>query len=70
MSDGRAAAHSMCLRPFVVVDDGWQANESVHSPVPPGTRWAGVNARWGMPMDEVARRVKALGARPGLWYRP
>ena len=58
------------VRPYVVVDDGWQANTSTQDPVEPGTRWAGVNARWGMPMDELARRVKALGAHPGLWYRP
>jgi len=58
------------VRPFVVVDDGWQANESTGKPVAPGSRWKGVNARWAMPMDEFARRVKAMGARPGLWYRP
>ena len=58
------------VRPYAVVDDGWQANESTLDPVPPGSRWAGVNARWGLPMAEVAQRVKALGARPGLWYRP
>ena len=58
------------VRPYVVVDDGWQANESTSHPVAPGTRWKGVNARWGMPMDELARRVKAMNAHPGLWYRP
>lgn len=57
------------VRPFVVVDDGWQTAPSDKS-VGPGLRWAGTNARWGMAMDEVACRVKALGARPGLWYRP
>lgn len=58
------------VRPYAVVDDGWQANTSTRDPVEPGTRWKGVNVRWGMPMDEFARRVRALGARPGLWYRP
>lgn len=57
-------------RPYVVVDDGWQANSSTRDPVEPGTRWKGVNARWGMAMDEWALRVKALDAHPGLWYRP
>ena len=56
-------------RPFIVADDGWQTAPSDIS-VGPGLRWAGTNARWGMAMDEVARRVRAMGARPGLWYRP
>ena len=58
------------VRPYIVVDDGWQANSSTLDPVAPGTRWKGVNERWGLPMDEVARRVKEMDGRPGLWYRP
>ena len=58
-------------RPFVVVDDGWQ-NALKHGgdPSRPGGQWGAVNSRWGMEMPEFARRVKALRARPGLWYRP
>ena len=54
-------------RPFVVVDDGWQRDD-----VPPGPEgyWAAHGTRWGMAMDEYARQVRALDARPGLWYRP
>ena len=58
-------------RPFVVVDDGWQnALKRGGDPSKPGGQWGAVNPHWGMPMDVFARRVKALGARPGLWYRP
>ena len=58
-------------RPFVVVDDGWQnARKRGGDPSRPGGQWGAVNALWGMPMDVFARRVKALNARPGLWYRP
>ena len=58
-------------RPFVVVDDGWQnALKRGGDPSKPGGQWGAVNPHWGMPMEEFARRVKALGARPGLWYRP
>lgn len=58
-------------RPFVVVDDGWQ-NALKHGgdPSRPGGQWGAVNSRWGMEMPKFARRVKALRARPGLWYRP
>jgi alpha-galactosidase len=55
--------------PFAVVDDGWQ--------------WKGVNnenpGRWNqtspnfsatLSMADFAGKIKALDARPGLWYRP
>lgn len=56
--------------PFAIVDDGWQLRDI--SGFCPGENgeWTASNPRWGMAMDEFARRVKALGARPGLWYRP
>lgn len=58
-------------RPFMVVDDGWQnARHRGGDPSKPGGQWGTVNARWGMPMAEFARQVKALRAHPGLWYRP
>ena len=56
-------------RPFAVVDDGWQ--------------WKGINGEspglWNqvkpafsktLTMPEFAKHIRALGARPGLWYRP
>ena len=57
------------VRPYVVADDGWQ---KVRNPAAaePGERWNGSNAHWGMPMDEFARRIRALDAKPGVWYRP
>ena len=55
-------------RPYVVVDYGWQRNDFKNTP--DDGLWAGVRPKWGMPMDEVARRVKAMGGKPGIWYRP
>ena len=57
-------------RPFVVVDDGWQSSDFRGGKVRSEAQWSVHNAHWGMPMDEFCRRVKAMGARPGLWYRP
>ncbi|MBR5548787.1 MAG: hypothetical protein IKU71_03555 [Kiritimatiellae bacterium] len=58
------------VRPYVVVDDGWQRGKQGSAKTTSDMRWAGVNEKWGMEMDEFARRVKAMGAKPGLWYRP
>ena len=58
------------VRPFLVVDDGWQRGSGSAKAEEPGQRWAGVKKRWGMPMDELAKKIKALDAHPGLWYRP
>lgn len=54
------AGKTVTNRPYVVADDGWQVKGD----------WSATNARWGMGMDEFARRVKAMNAKPGLWYRP
>jgi len=58
------------VRPYVVVDDGWQRGKQGSPKTTADKRWAGVNEKWGMEMDEFARRVKAMEAKPGLWYRP
>jgi alpha-galactosidase len=56
-------------RPFAVVDDGWQwkgdNNEN------PGM-WNQTNPRFSptLSMADFAGKIKTLGARPGLWYRP
>ena len=55
-------------RPYIVVDDGWQLANRKTAPV--DGLWGCVRPQWGMPMHEVASRVKAMGGRPGLWYRP
>ena len=58
-------------RPYVVMDDGWQKNsppvvkvDSGHGP------WDRSGEPFGMDMKTFAAKVAALGARPGLWYRP
>ena len=57
-------------RPFAVVDGGWAANElqDVAGPGP----WDRANPRFGstMTMDELAKKLHAVGARPGIWVRP
>jgi alpha-galactosidase len=57
-------------RPFTVVDDGWQlaATESA-TDCCSGGPWRYSNSRFG-DMAALARRIKALGVRPGIWMRP
>ena len=55
-------------RPFMVVDDGWQASrQGGHSA---GNPWDRTNAKFGSTMADLARGVRAMNAEPGLWYRP
>lgn len=57
--------------PFAVVDDGWQWKEKDEEN--PGLQnWNKVNPHFSktLTMAEFARDITALGARPGLWYRP
>jgi alpha-galactosidase len=55
-------------RPFMVIDDGWQANRQGGND--PGNPWEHTNAKFGSTMPEIAKAVKAMNARAGLWYRP
>jgi len=55
-------------KPFMVIDDGWQANRQ--GGTDPGNPWLHTNAKFGSAMPDIARAVKAMHARPGLWYRP
>lgn len=57
-------------RPFFVVDDGWQLKPQKGDAIGSNGQWCANNPRWGMPMEAFASKVKALDARPGLWYRP
>jgi alpha-galactosidase len=65
-----SCAVGCAARPYVVMDDGWQKNsppvvgESGRGP------WDAAGANFGMEMPEFCRRIVALGAKPGLWYRP
>ena len=50
-------------RPYSVIDDGWSSGGRLgHGP------WVG-NERFG-DMGAFAARLKGLGLRPGLWFRP
>ena len=69
-------AKGLANRPYVVMDDGWQENApstmqarfgSWESGMGP---WTESSARFGMDMKAFCARIAALGARPGLWYRP
>ncbi len=53
-------------RPFAVVDDGWEL-DSAH-----GDPWNGMNPQFSqtLTMPAFAKSIEALGARPGLWFRP
>ena len=56
--------------PYVVMDDGWQRN------APPVTGesgwgpWDAAGPNFGMDMTTFCRKIVAIGAKPGLWYRP
>ncbi len=52
----------------MVIDDGWEANSQGGEYR--GDPWDRTNPRFGSSMPEIARRIHALRARPGLWYRP
>ncbi|MCQ2395731.1 MAG: hypothetical protein MJ249_15735, partial [Kiritimatiellae bacterium] len=71
-------AEGLKNRPYVVMDDGWQKNSppviKAYLDNGPGGSgygpWNESSAQFGMGMSEFAAKVKALGAKPGLWYRP
>ena len=64
------------VRPYVVMDDGWQRFsppeverltgkfDSGYGP------WDESSRSFGMDMKTFCSRIAALGAKPGLWYRP
>ncbi|HEX5475852.1 MAG TPA: hypothetical protein VFX12_14425 [Vicinamibacterales bacterium] len=53
-------------RPFAVIDDGWQPEREDRGQA--GV-WDRGNAKFG-DMAHVADRMRAAGARPGIWIRP
>jgi len=56
-------------RPFAVVDDGWQwKGDNGESP----GLWNETNPNFSktLTMKALAKDIRNLGARPGLWYRP
>jgi hypothetical protein len=48
-------------RPFMVIDDGWQVKH-IQGPWTP-------NEKFG-DMKKIADAFKAMGVRPGIWFRP
>ena len=64
------------VQPYVVMDDGWQKFsppeverltgrfDSGYGP------WEESSRAFGMDMKTFCAKIAALGARPGLWYRP
>ena len=60
------------IRPFAVVDAGWQggADTAKDAAVPAG--WDRANPAFspGASMADIARRIRDMKARPGLWCRP
>ncbi len=49
-------------RPYSVIDDGWSQGGLGHGP------WLG-NEHFG-DMAELAQRLRKMGVRPGIWFRP
>ncbi|AZN41597.1 alpha-galactosidase [Paenibacillus albus] len=54
------------VRPFMVIDDGWQIDHSSHYN---GGPWHQNNQKFSS-MHELANQIKAMGVRPGIWFRP
>jgi len=58
-------------RPFAVIDEGWEERQ----PAAKGGQcdmWDHLDPKFSPTLDmpELARRIRAAGACPGLWYRP
>ena len=58
-------------RPFAVVDDGWQVAQDKSGTNGPGP-WSRTNPKFSstLTMPEFVKRVRGLGAHPGVWIRP
>lgn len=64
-------AKGLANRPYVVLDDGWQRNSPPVVKVDSGYGpWDSEGPKFGMDMRTFCGRVAAMGARPGIWYRP
>ena len=58
------------VRPYVVMDDGWQRNSPLVTGESGWGPWDAAGPNFGMDMPAFCRKIAALGAKPGLWYRP
>ena len=52
--------------PFMVIDDGWQKNFDQGNNAGP---WSEGNVRFP-DMPDLIRKMKKIGVRPGIWFRP
>jgi len=52
-------------RPFMLIDDGWQANGG---PIGNGGPWDRSNSKFPS-MEKLAADIKQLNVRPGIWVR-
>ena len=57
------------VRPWSVIDDGWQTPENLPGPHCNGGPWDRGNDLFP-DMPGLAAKIKSLGARPGIWMRP
>ncbi|MBQ3289685.1 MAG: acetylxylan esterase [Kiritimatiellae bacterium] len=63
-------------QPYVVMDDGWQKFSPPEIERLTGSfgsgygPWEESSSSFGMDMKTFCSKIAALGARPGLWYRP
>lgn len=64
------------VRPYVVMDDGWQKFSPPELERTTGKfdsgygPWEESSRNFGMDMKTFCAKIAALGAKPGLWYRP
>lgn len=59
-------------RPFMVIDDGWQLchhNGTNDAEYFNGGPWRYCSRRFG-DMKKLAEEITAMGAKPGIWFRP
>ncbi|MFC6315358.1 alpha-galactosidase [Lapidilactobacillus achengensis] len=64
----RKLCGSHAYQPWVVIDDGWES-EYDQTLGYNGGPWQKGNQKFG-DMAEVAREIKEIGVRPGIWFRP
>ncbi len=56
-------------RPFMVIDDGWQAQYRVPHEAYNGGPWTQANAKF-RDMKKMADDIKKMDVHPGIWMRP
>ena len=56
------------VKPYMVIDDGWQSCHCL-DPLYNGGPWSSCNYKFN-DMSVLAKKIKKLGAIPGIWFRP